>query len=240
MLFYVLVVSFCYAILLSGLGEYTVSVDFDCSAEGRNATVATGGEVNPSCDFMPLFPLTVAVVQFGFPLLLAIGYGFLAAIGNADSARSLLANLWLSFGHVFGSVFPYLASLPCYVSLMHLYSTSRLHDLSWGTRYTSAGKEMAERQQAIESVAADFSRDVLLYNGFVLAFGFSLDLLFGPQSTAIILATVATAVVLPSLIHVIGSGVHLIMHLAEFWRTMLCILAVFTTWLVIIFVNNTN
>ena len=95
MLFYVLVVSFCYAILLSGLGEYTVSVDFDCSEEGKNATAAAGGEFNPSCDFMPLFPLTVAVIQFGFPMLLAIGYGFLAAIGNADSVQSLLANMWL-------------------------------------------------------------------------------------------------------------------------------------------------
>ena len=139
---------------------------------------------------------------------------------------------------MFGSVVPYLASLPCYVSLMHLYSTSRLHDLSWGTRDTSAGMELAERQHAIESVAADFSRDVLLYNGFVLTFGFSLDLLFGPQSTAIILAVVAAAVVLPSLIHVVGSGVHLIMHLAEFWRTMLCILAVFATWLVIALAAN--
>ncbi|GMI14360.1 hypothetical protein TrLO_g14246 [Triparma laevis f. longispina] len=199
MLFYVLVVSFCYAILLSGLGEYTVNVDVNCSEE--NVTAVVGGEAaaaGGNCDLLPLFPLTLAVIQFGFPLLLAIGYGFLAAIGNADSVRSLLANMWLSFGHVFGSVIPYLVSLPCYVSLMHLYSTSRLHDLSWGTRDTSIGEELTARKKAIESVAADFSRDVLLYNGFVLAFGFSLDLLFGPQSTAIILAIGAVAVVLPS------------------------------------------
>ena len=38
MLFYVLVVSFCYAILMAGLGEYTARVDFDCSEELKNAT----------------------------------------------------------------------------------------------------------------------------------------------------------------------------------------------------------
>ncbi|GMH96613.1 hypothetical protein TrVE_jg8157 [Triparma verrucosa] len=235
MLFYVLVVSFCYAILLAGLGEYTAHVDFDCSEELKNATVAAATD----CDFLPLFPLTLALIQFGCPLLLAIGYGFLAAIGNANSVRSLVANMWLSFGHVFGAVVPYVVSLPCYVSLMHLYSTSRLHDLSWGTRDTSIGEELAARQEAIESVASDFSRDVLLYNGFVLTFGFSLDLLFGPQSTAIILSIGAVAVVLPSLIHVVGSSIHLVIHLAGFWRTMLCSLVVLlvTTICVTLFVK---
>ena len=172
-------------------------------------------------------------------MLLAIGYGFLAAIGNANSVRSLVANMWLSFGHVFGAVVPYVVSLPCYVSLMHLYSTSRLHDLSWGTRDTSIGEELAARQEAIESVASDFSRDVLLYNGFVLTFGFSLDLLFGPQSTAIILSIGAVAVVLPSLIHVVGSSIHLVIHLAGFWRTILCSMVVLlvTTICVTLFVK---
>jgi hypothetical protein len=110
---------------------------------------------------------------------------------------------------------------------MHLYSTARLHDLSWGTRDTSQGEDLAARQSKISQVSADFSRDVLLYNGFVLAAGFSLDLLFGPKSTALILAGVALVVVVPSMAHVAGSLVHLIMHMVTphrhkmFWRIML-------------------
>ena len=39
MLFYALVVSFCYAILIAGLGEYTAAhLDFDCLEELKNAT----------------------------------------------------------------------------------------------------------------------------------------------------------------------------------------------------------
>lgn len=37
MIFYVLVVSFCYAILLAGLGKYTAAyLDFDCIKELKN------------------------------------------------------------------------------------------------------------------------------------------------------------------------------------------------------------
>ena len=191
------------------------------------------------CNYLPLFPLTLALIQFGCPLILASWYSYLAAIGNSNSVRSLVTNMWISFGHVFGSAVPYFISLPCYVSLMHLYSTSRFHDLSWGTRDTSIGEEMAARQEGIKSVSSDFSRDVLLYNGFILSFGFMLDLLFGPTSTAIILFCGACAVVLPSLIHVVGSSIHLAMHMAGFWRAALRLIVVllFMTICVVLFVK---
>ena len=162
----------------------------------------------------------MAAIQFVCPFLLAIGYGLLAAIGNADSVESLVGGVWLSFGHVCGSVVPYFASLPCYVSLMHLYSVSRLHDLSWGTRDTSSGEDVAARQEAIDTVSYDYSRDVLLYNGFVFAFGFLLDLLFGPLPTAIILSIIIVVVVSPMLIHVIGSFIHFAIHFSGFKRTI--------------------
>ncbi|GMH89569.1 hypothetical protein TrVE_jg6214 [Triparma verrucosa] len=209
MIFYILVVLFCWAILILGMVEYTAKP----AIAHLNAST--------DCDFLPIFPLFLAVIQFGGPFMLATAYSFLAAVGNATSVRSLAAGMWLGICHVFGSVVPYIISLPCYVILMHLYSTSRLHDLSWGTRDTSAGEDLAARQGAVESVSADFSRDVLLYNGFVLGFGFTLDLLFGETSTAIILSIVAIFVVLPGLIHVVGSTIHLIFHLATVSRLLL-------------------
>ena len=219
MVFFSLVVTCCYAVMLSGLAEYTATaVNLgDCMQSGSNATAS----VTAVCDRTALFPLAVAVIQFGCPLLLAIGYGFHAAVGNANSLRDFAESMWLMTGHVFVSAIPYLISLPCYVSLMHLYSTSRLHDLSWGTRDTSIGDELAARQKAIDGVAADFARDVLLYNGFMLAVGFILDLLFGPLSTALTLAMVSVAVVLPSMIHVFGSMIHLVMQFTTIWRTVL-------------------
>lgn len=165
-------------------------------------------------------PLSHAT-QFGFPFLLAVGYSFHAAVGNAYSLRDFSSSAWLMTGHVFVSAIPYLISLPCYVSLMLLYSMSRLHDLSWGTRDTSAGDEMKQRQKGIERVSADFSRDILLYNGFVIAGSFCLDLIFGPASTALILAVVSVGIVLPSMIHVFGSMIHLTVQLTGIWRTIL-------------------
>jgi hypothetical protein len=92
-------VTCCYSILLTGLGSYTAQVEVGDCFEG-----------DEDCDSLPewmmLFPLVIAVIQFAFPLLLATGYGFLAAVGNAYSFRSLLANLALSFGHVFVSAAP--------------------------------------------------------------------------------------------------------------------------------------
>ena len=179
-----------------------------------------------------LFPATVIAIQFVCPFLLAIGYGLMAAIGNADSVESLVGGVWLSFGHICGSVVPYFASIPCYVSLMHLYSISRLHDLSWGTRDTSSGEDVAARQEAIDTVSSDFSRDVLLYNGLALASGFLLDLMFGPLANAIILSIVIVVVVSPMLIHVIGSFVHFAIHFFGFKRTI--VLLVMTICVVVL------
>ena len=43
--------------------------------------------------------------------------------------------------------------------------------------------------------------------------GFILDLIFGAQSTTYVLAAISVVVVLPTLIHVIGSLIHLVAHL---------------------------
>jgi cellulose synthase/poly-beta-1,6-N-acetylglucosamine synthase-like glycosyltransferase len=57
MVFYCLVVTCCYGVLLSGLFQFTVTADFTCT---RDVNVTT---TDPPCDMTPLFPITLAAIQ---------------------------------------------------------------------------------------------------------------------------------------------------------------------------------
>ena len=168
--------------------------------------------------YVDMFPFFVTALQFGAPLCLAVCYALTAALGNSSSVRDLVSHAWILVGHVFCSFGPYVLALPCYVGLMHLYAMARLHDLSWGTRDTSCGDELASRARSVEAVAASYRRDVLLYNGLLLIATFCLDLVFGETGVMVILAAICVAVTVPALVHVIGSLAHLARHICSRWR----------------------
>ena len=85
------------------------------------------------------------------PLFLALAYAVLAALGNFSGMKNLVSHVSILIGHVLLSFPPYALSIPCYVGLMHLYATARLHDLSWGTRETSSGEALSSRKEAVEN-----------------------------------------------------------------------------------------
>ena len=61
-------------------------------------------------------------------------------------------------------------------------------------------------------------RDVLLYNGLAMLISIALDLIVGAKSVTYVLAGISVIVIVPSLIHVLGSTIHLIGHLLSHAR----------------------